>query len=671
MAVLQMQRISICGLKKDRKAILETIQRFGTIEISDVLTEDSVFQKTDTTSSQSVFEKSAATAQQALDLLEDYAPEEKSMFSSLEGKERISVSRYYTLCNDCDNVMKHAYDIVALSKEISEDKAGIIKLQAQIEALTPWLDLDVPLDFKGTKSTAAFIGTFPYPATLEEIYAKLAEASPQAGPVDVEIISSNKDQTCVFILCRRADTAAYEDALRANLFARSSIVGKSTAAEMKSALEDQLAELDGKIKTAETKISTFAEHRNDLKFMYDYYNIRAEKYGVIGHLLQSKRTFAMTGYIPEIYIAQLEHRLEKYDVAIEYEKPAENEEVPVMLKNNKFAEPVEDVLESYGLPGKGEIDPTPIMAIFYYVLFGMMLSDAAYGFIVSLVTGLLLLKFRNMETGMNRFLKVFFYCGLSTMFWGIMFSSYFGNAVDVIASVFFGKTAAIPPVWFAPLEDPMRLLLFTMEVGVVHLFTGLALQMYQLIKQKRYMDAIYDVAFWYFLLIGLIFLLLPTDIFRGISQSTAVYPAWISSAGSILAAVGALGIILTGGRESKNWFKRILKGLYALYNVTGYLSDVLSYSRLLALGLATGVIATVVNQMGSMNGNSIPGIIIFVIVFILGHILNMAINLLGAYVHSNRLEYVEFFGKFYEGGGKKFQPFAIKSKFYHIKEETK
>lgn len=671
MAVLQMQRISICGLKKDRKAILETVQRFGVIEVNDVLTEDSVFSKPDTVASQSVFEKSAATALQALDILAGYAPEERSMFSGLEGKNRISVDSYYELCNDCDNVMKKAYNIVTLSKEIAENKAGIIKLQAQIDALTPWLDLDVALDFKGTKTTSAFIGAFPYPTTLDDIYAKLAESAPQAGPVDVSIISTTKDQTCVFVVCKRTDASVYEDALRANLFARSSIISKMTAAELKASLDGQIEELNQKIADSESQIVAFEGSRDKLKFMHDYYMIRAEKYGVIGQLLHSKRTFALTGYIPEIYIAHIEQRLEKFDVAIEYETPTEDEDVPVMLKNNKFAEPVEDVLESYGLPGKGEMDPTPIMAIFYYVLFGMMLSDAAYGFVVSLVTGILLLKFKNMEPGTNRFLKMFFYCGLSTLFWGIMFSSYFGNAVDVIASVFFGTTATIPAVWFAPLEDPMRLLLFCMEVGVVHLFTGLALQMYQLIKQKRYVDAIYDVAFWYFLLVGLIFLLLPTDIFRGISQSTAVYPAWISSVGSILAGIGAVGIILTGGRESKNWFKRILKGLYALYNVTGYLSDVLSYSRLLALGLATGVIATVINQMGSMNGNSIPGIIIFVIVFILGHIMNMAINLLGAYVHSNRLEYVEFFGKFYEGGGKKFKPFAIKSKFYHIKEETK
>ena len=130
-----------------------------------------------------------------------------------------------------------------------------------------------------------------------------------------------------------------------------------------------------------------------------------------------------------------------------------------------------------------------------------------------------------------------------------------------------------------------------------------------------------------------------------------------------------MGIIFTSGRESKNWGKRLLKGLYGAYGVTSYLSDILSYSRLLALGLATSVISTVFNQLGSMLGNSIPGIILFILVFLIGHTLNLAINALGAYVHTNRLQFVESFGKFYEGCGKKFIPFAVHTKYFKVKED--
>ena len=165
-------------------------------------------------------------------------------------------------------------------------------------------------------------------------------------------------------------------------------------------------------------------------------------------------------------------------------------------------------------------------------------------------------------------------------------------------------------------------------------------------------------------------MLLPSDIFASIAQTQIVFPAVVNTLAKVLAIVGAVGIVLMSGRSSKNPGIRIALGAYDLYNVTGWLSDALSYSRLLALGLATGVIASVINQMGSMMPNNIFGIIGFVVIFIVGHLLNLAINLLGAYVHTNRLQFVEFFGKFYEGGGRPFNPFKTNTKYTDIKEET-
>src|SRR5699024_4137125 len=171
---------------------------------------------------------------------------------------------------------------------------------------------------------------------------------------------------------------------------------------------------------------------------------------------------------------------------------------------------------------------------------------------------------------------------------------------------------------------------------------------------KKYVDFICDVVLWYFLLTGLIFILLPTELFSSISQMNFVFPPIVNMLAKGAAIIGAVGILFMSGRSSKNPALRIALGAHDLYNITGWVSDVLSYSRLLALGLATGVIASVINQMGSMVGNSVLDMIVFVIVFIGGHIFNLGINVLGAYVHTCRLQYVEFFGKFYEGGGKMF-----------------
>lgn len=168
---------------------------------------------------------------------------------------------------------------------------------------------------------------------------------------------------------------------------------------------------------------------------------------------------------------------------------------------------------------------------------------------------------------------------------------------------------------------------------------------------------------------GAVVFMLSNQMFVDIAQLSFILPAQVGTVAAIVAGIGAVGIIFTSGRESRNPIKRLLKGLYGLYNVTGYLSDVLSYSRLLALGLATSVIATVINQMGSMGGGGVGGAIMFILVFIVGHTINLGINLLGAYVHTNRLQFVEFFGKFYEGGGRKFAPFGVHTKYYKIREE--
>lgn len=672
MAVMQMKRITLCALKKNRKQILEELQRRGTVEIGDAGMEEGVFRRTDLSDFRAIFAKNVSAATHALQILDRTAPEKKSAFDSLNGRKRITAEQYGVFSSKHDETVRLAMRLTELEKEIAENRAEIIRIGLEREALEPWMGLDVPLDFPGTKTTSAFIGSLPEELTLEEFYARLAEKAPAAGPVGAEIISVSSGQTCFFLLCEDEDREAVGSALAALGFARPAVQAKKPPVEQAEAIEAAAEECRAAIERDEAEIKSCADRRGDLEFLADYDAMRSEKYGVIGRLFQSRRTFLLTGYVPAEKVPELEASLQaEYDLAMEFSDPAEDEETPVLLKNNGFAAPVESVVESFSLPAKGEIDPTALMAGFYYILYGMMLGDAAYGLIMTFGTLILLRKFPNMKESMHRMLKMFFYCGISTTFWGAMFGSYFGDVVDVVSKTFFHTSATIPALWFAPLNQPMRLLVFCMLVGIIHLFTGLGANLYQAVRTRRYLDALYDVIFWYLLVGGLIVLLLSTSMMRDMFSLTFTIPGAAATAAEIAAGIGAVGIILTGGRESRNPAKRIMKGLYALYNVTGYLSDILSYSRLLALGLATGVIASVVNKMGSMTGGGAVGAIAFILIFIVGHSMNIAINMLGAYVHTNRLQYVEFFGKFYSGGGRKFNPFSADAhtQYYQFKEE--
>ena len=669
MAVLQMQKIHICALNTDRKQILESLQRKGIVQI-DADQDESIFHCMDTSAGCTKYEKFSQMADQALKVLDSYAPEKKGLLSSFEGKRDVALTDYRVMERNRGAAVEKADQILKLNRRVAEQKGNLTRTQVQYDQLMPWLGLDVPMSFSGTGSTKAFIGTLPGEFTLEAIYQLLAEQAPELEACSVEIVSADTDQTCLFAVCPQEQAERMEDFLRQNGFSRPSVHTSAVPEDFADQLSAQMDEIRADIDDAERSLSQMGEHRRTLELMRDYYKTRAEKYNVLGGLMQSKHTFFLNGYVPAKYAEALQQELvDRYDCVVELEDVGEDEEAPVLLSNNKFAEPTEGVLSSFGLPHKGEIDPTSIMAVCYYFLFGLMLSDAAYGLIMTIGCFVLLRKYRNMDIGMKRMLTMFFYCGISTTFWGVMFGSYFGDAATVIAKTFFNKDFTIPAVWMVPLENPMRMLIFCFLFGIIHLFVGLGLKGYMLLKERQYMDFFCDVVLWFMLLLGLIFMLLPSDLFQSMSQMTFNFPPAVKLLAKIFAIAGAVGIILFAKRQTKNIGLRLAQGAYELYGATSWLSDVLSYSRLLALGLATGVIASVINQMGSMMGGGVLGAIVFILVFILGHTLNLAINVLGAYVHTNRLQFVEFFGKFYEGGGSAFKPFSTPTKYIKITED--
>ena len=675
MAVMPMSKINIFGLRKDRKKILEAIQRMGMVDVRTFKQTDTGFEGMDTLNSRSRFQKAKNDCEAALGVLEFYKPESKPLFASFNGKEQLDREDYDKRLEQRDKILNVVSNITKLEKQISDQKAKIIKLTGYIDSLAPWRELPVSMKYHGTAKTTAFVGTFPEKRTEDSLLAEFAEVCEKrevkgiANTVHFEIIGSTDTQTYVMVICSRQQSAETEDQLRYMGFAQPVFVCDGIPGEKIREFKEEIDKCKADIVSAENEICSLESMREDIKFLADYYSMRIEKYKVLEQLGHSRNTFAMTGYIPTDKAAVIEKELtEKWGAAVEC-TTADGDDVPVLLKNNGFAAPLEGVLETFSLPGKGEIDPTAAMAVFYYFLFGLMLSDAAYGILMILICGLALWKFPKMNEGLRKSMKMYLYCGISTTFWGVMFGGYFGDAIQVIAKTFFNKDIVIQPLWFSPMNEPMRMLIFSLLVGIIHLFAGLGMKLYSLIKTRNWKDALYDVIFWYMLVGGAIVYLLTMKMFVDMANLSFKLSANVGTIAAIVAGLGALGIALTAGRSSKSPFKRLAKGLYELYGVTSYLSDILSYSRLLALGLATGVIANVFNKMGSMFGGGVLGAIAFTIVFVVGHTLNIGINLLGAYVHTNRLQFVEFFGKFYEGGGEKYSPFKAETEYFEIKND--
>lgn len=663
-----MSRIYIYGSKKDRKAVLEYLQRQQVLDIiePDADNEEVGFSNINTSESQSEFLHNSQLGEKALDILNDSAPEKKGMLASLNGREALSAQEYYSYVDNIPKTLEIVNKITELSAKKAQLQGDIIRCRTVIEELKPWALLDSPIEGEKTQSAISLTGVFGGALTAEDILSRYY-AHEDAPSLYLEVINSLPQQTYVFAVCKSDKIGKCEAILREIGFSRPKTSYHGIPSEEIESQEKLIEKLDEEIADTENEIISYADSRNDIKFMTDYYAMRAEKYNVLSKLSQRNHVFVISGYVPQNLAKDLSASLEhNYSVAVEV-LDAEDD-APILLKNAYVTEPVETVVKTFAMPRNGEIDPTSIMAFFYYVFFGLMLSDAAYGLIMVIGCGLALAKFKNMELGMKKSLRMFMYCGISTTFWGVMFGSYFGDAVAVVSSTFFGHEVTIPPVWFEPVNDPMRMLMFSFLLGIIHLFTGLGVKLYQCIKAKDYMSALTDCIFWYMLVGGGIVYLFHVDMFLSMAGLSTKLPTVWANVAAIIAAAGALGIILLTAR-SGGVGKRLAKGAYALYGVTSWLSDILSYSRLLALGLATGVIATVFNKMGSMFGGGIIGAIIFSLVFAVGHTLNIGVNLLGAYVHTNRLQFVEFFGKFYEGGGREFKPFAANTKYYKFKEE--
>ncbi len=396
MAVLEMQRMTLCGLRKNRKAALELLQRRGVVELTDELTPDEIFNRTDTSVQCATFDKNARAAQNALDILNQYAPVKSSLLSMLEEKPRRTESEYYDFYAASAKVMDIAYDLVQDERIIAEKNGELIGLEARITALEPWLGLDIPMKYNDTVSTAALVGYLPQVLTLEAFYETLAQADANHPPVHAEVVGALHNSTCLFLLCHKDDKKNLEATLRTMGFSYPAGDCTGLPRQAMEELEARIARTEKEIEETIEDIRNYAPAREELAFAVDYFGMRREKYAVLGRLCQSRHTFVLTGFVPKragpALVRELSERFEAYTVC---EDLGPEETAPVLLQNNAFSAPVEGVLEGYSLPGRGELDPTSVMSIFYYILFGMMFSDAGYGLLMTLATGIILLVKKN------------------------------------------------------------------------------------------------------------------------------------------------------------------------------------------------------------------------------------------------------------------------------------
>lgn len=652
MAIVDMRRITIIGLIEYQSLILESLMKQGAVEIENIqgksLQEEwsGLIEKDGQEDKLSELDSKLSVITSAINHLSRYSIKKKVLFQSkrlLDYKEYLSIlEKKAEIWNITEKINNYDCELASLRAEEN-------RLMNLITALKPWKSLEIPLNFESTKKTFAVSGTLPSAVDSGKLLEILLAKVPFCH---VNIIGSDKEQTYMFVLCHKDSEETCMEILKGNGFTK--VTFKELTGNPKEVInntEIRISEIEKERTLIENKIADFSAEKANIEVLYDYYQIKRDRIATLNNMVKTEKTFILEGWIPAVSSNSVQKELSsQWDAIVMTREPEKEEEFPILLKNSTIVKPFEVVTELYSLPHSRGVDPNLIMSPFYFAFFGLMVSDAGYGLIMALLTGIILLKYK--PAGMaGKLLGLIFLGGVSTFIWGALFGSWFGDTVDQISKMITGQSISIPPLWFNPLNDPMRLLIWSLIFGAVHLFTGMGIRAYELIKAGDYKDAIFDVGFWYVFLIGLAMLL--------IGGKTGEF-------GKYMAVGGAVLLVLTQGRNKKSIIAKFLSGLLSLYNVTGYLSDILSYSRLLALGLATGVIASVINTVGVLFGFNFIGIVLLIFVFIVGHVFNILINALGAYVHASRLQYVEFFSKFYEGGGRSFRPFKIKTKYINF-----
>lgn len=659
MAKVKLVRFELISLLSESKKITEYLQKTGMLQFENADDEELIKYKT--TGIVSQLEKKLEITKRSYEIIEQYCEIKKSLVEKFTDCKEIDYNDYKLLSDKSEELFNICTKIISLHDEIGEKEAEAVRQQTLIDYYVPWEGLDIPMASKRTVTTNIFVGTFKNEYTKEEILSMIQQKNEELDDVEVEIVSAEKMLTCAVLMCHRSSGEALEKVLRESGF----IIPDKIAAKLPvRAAEDCRAEIAALNKAKDDLIAElkgYNKHYSEIRFLSDYFTAQIEKYKAVENAGSTQKAFYLKGYMPASISEDIKFEVENtYKAHMELSEPDyENEDVPVLLKNNSFVAGVESVTEMYSPPSNKDVDPNPVMSFFYYALFGLMLSDAGYGMLM--VIAAIFAKRKLKATGnFKKTADMILYCGISTVFWGAMFGGFFGDLIPTVCKTFLGMTE-VPSlaIWMDPMSNSIELLLYCFLFGILHLFAGILIRGYMLLRDKNYLGAVCDTLPVMIFVVG--FAIVGAGFFTTVPEN-------IKSAGIKILAVGAVLIVLTAGRSSKNILGKLGGGLYGLYNAaSGYLGDILSYSRLLALSLVTGVIANVINLLGAMMGN----ILLFIIIFIFGHTVNIAINLIGTYVHTGRLQYVEFFSKFYEGSGRTFTPFKINSKFFRIKEENK
>lgn len=643
MAIVKMKRLHLLALAKEHDAILRKLQHMGCVEISEPESVPDSLKRCGSAVADCMAQQ--RQLQTATDALKRLAPKGRSG-GLLTPRPQIAEADYLNEA-DFDEELKAAEEINALTADLNRLTARENQLRAERAALTPWQALDIPTEVSGTKRVDITTGTLPPFAQWDAVEGEVAAQCPETALYQ---LSASKEQQCVVVFSYKAETTQVLELLRSHGFSAGQLKGRT------GTVQQQLDELSVKERQAaaekeETlkKLEGYAGRMDSMQLCADRLATRMMREENRHRLLTDGCIVAFDGWVSAEKLPRLTAWLDTLDCAYDVADPTEEEipEVPVALKSNVLTRSMNCITEQYSLPAYDGVDPNPVMAPFFIVFFGMMMADMAYG-LVMILGALLFLKKKRPDD--PSFMEMIFWCGITTFVFGAMTGGFLGDFIPQLCKLINPASTFAMPALFDPLNDTMAVMVGSLVLGGIQIFTGMMVSVVEKAKKGCFADALWDEITWWIILAGGAMAVLKVGNVSGIP---------------VVLCIGCLMLVYGAGRGKKG-FGKVTGLVGAVYNgVTGFFSDILSYVRLMALMLSGAVLAQVFNMLGASTGN----IVGFIVISLVGNTLNLALNLLGCYVHDMRLQFLEFFGRFYKEGGKAYRPLCLQAKHVEIIKE--
>ena len=596
---------------------------------------------------------------------------------------------------------------VTISDRLAAGERERARLTQLIAELQPWTPLHYQIrEWRGTDTTSLFTGTVPA-AVGAEIRQNLRDA---VCEVTVDELGPVGDRQAWVVIVHKSAAAQVRSVLAATDFCEVSFPGLSDyPAEEIARATERIADLDAECEALHERAQKLAdEHYNHAVALIEALDSQRDLLTVRRDFVRTERAFVVSGWVVADKADQLERILEPLaaDIDLTLEEPGPEDAPPVELRNPKWLKPLEVLTDLYGRPRYGELDPTPLLAPFFLVFFGICIGDVGYG--AMLIAGSLLIKNRlDVAPGVKRFLNLLALGGIAAMGFGVAFGSYFALPVDMLPP-FLANLQVLDP-----LAELTTFLLFTLVLGVIQVFFGVLIAAYDAFRRGDPQEAVFGQLSTIFMFamiaafavtgqaillsVGLVATMLMQGRSIQAALGDATKPVWDRAIGwawlvSVIVATTMMGVgevalglgVLAGtsiagaiiSKTARGGVLGILGGAYAVYGMSAFIGDTLSYTRLAALGLSSSLVGFVFNILAGLVWAPASGLFeaggvsmvfavlvaaLTVAIFVVGHTFNVVINLLGAFVHPARLQFVEFFSKFYDAGGEPFAPFAVRT----------